>query len=533
MTTQQQPCQSRQHMENGLALRSRGGLFLVFALVAVYGAVLVRTAWLCDDAYISFRVIDNFVHGFGLRWNVAERVQVYTHPLWLLLLSGLYSVTREIYFTSLVFSMCVSVAAVLVMAFGIARTALGAALALSILTLSQAFVDYSTSGLENPLTHLLLGAFIAMFLCGELSARRLFGLSALAGLAVFNRMDTLLFFAPALVFAIARLRSRRSVWAVAAGFLPFAIWEVFQVFYYGFPFPNTAYAKLDASIPLGQALAAGGYYLFESLRRDPITLACCAASFCLLPAFRRKREAFVAAGALSYVAYLLWIGGDVMSGRFLTGPLYCAVALCSRAQWPKPWFWAPVFGAVVALGLMASPCPTILSNAEYVTEGHKGVWIGGVANNRLLSYKATGLLRAGRCTPMPDHPLAESGRALREQDDPVLICVVAAGIKPFCAGPKHYFLDLWCLGDPLRARMSVKTGTMLYAGHLFRKIPQGYVETLKTGENCLEDSRLARYYDRLTLIVRGPLFSTERIAAIIRMNLGHYDSLLRAQGLGE
>ena len=32
-------------------------------------------------------------------------------------------------------------------------------LALSTLALSKAFVDYSTSGLENPLTHLLLAGF--------------------------------------------------------------------------------------------------------------------------------------------------------------------------------------------------------------------------------------------------------------------------------------------------------------------------------------------------------------------------------------
>jgi hypothetical protein len=37
--------------------------------------VLVVNAWVVDDAYITFRTIDNFLNGYGLRWNVAERVQ--------------------------------------------------------------------------------------------------------------------------------------------------------------------------------------------------------------------------------------------------------------------------------------------------------------------------------------------------------------------------------------------------------------------------------------------------------------------------
>ena len=53
--------------------------------LSLFSMALVRTAWVGDDAYFTFRTIDNFVHGYGLRWNIAERVQAYTHPLWMLL----------------------------------------------------------------------------------------------------------------------------------------------------------------------------------------------------------------------------------------------------------------------------------------------------------------------------------------------------------------------------------------------------------------------------------------------------------------
>src|SRR5205814_437239 len=39
--------------------------FAVAALFVLFAVVLVRTAWLCDDAYINFRTIDNFLQGYG------------------------------------------------------------------------------------------------------------------------------------------------------------------------------------------------------------------------------------------------------------------------------------------------------------------------------------------------------------------------------------------------------------------------------------------------------------------------------------
>src|ERR1051326_5617966 len=44
----------------------------------------LRLAWLCDDAYISFRYADNLVHGLGLVFNAGERVEGYSNFLWTL-----------------------------------------------------------------------------------------------------------------------------------------------------------------------------------------------------------------------------------------------------------------------------------------------------------------------------------------------------------------------------------------------------------------------------------------------------------------
>jgi arabinofuranosyltransferase len=55
------------------------------------GAVLflrvLHYSWVTDDAFITFRYVINFVSGDGPVFNIGERVQGFTHPLWFMLLS--------------------------------------------------------------------------------------------------------------------------------------------------------------------------------------------------------------------------------------------------------------------------------------------------------------------------------------------------------------------------------------------------------------------------------------------------------------
>ena len=75
-----------------------GGVLILFTYLYAINA------WMSDDAYISFRTIDNLFQGYGLRWNVVERVQAYTNPLWLFVIMLPSFFTREFYFTSLAVS---------------------------------------------------------------------------------------------------------------------------------------------------------------------------------------------------------------------------------------------------------------------------------------------------------------------------------------------------------------------------------------------------------------------------------------------
>ncbi len=73
----------------------------LLALISLYAFTVLRTAWLCDDVYITLRTVANFVHGHGPNYNIGERVQAYTHPLWMFLLSLNYFLFRETFLTTI------------------------------------------------------------------------------------------------------------------------------------------------------------------------------------------------------------------------------------------------------------------------------------------------------------------------------------------------------------------------------------------------------------------------------------------------
>lgn len=86
---------------------------LIFFLLVYTISLFINAAWISEDAYITFRTVDNFAHGYGLRWNVTERVQSYTNPLWMFIILFFYLITNEIYFTVILISLVTSFSAVL------------------------------------------------------------------------------------------------------------------------------------------------------------------------------------------------------------------------------------------------------------------------------------------------------------------------------------------------------------------------------------------------------------------------------------
>jgi arabinofuranosyltransferase len=497
---------------------------LAILWLSLFTLALVRTAWVGDDAYFTFRTIDNFVHGYGVRWNIAERVQAYTHPLWLLVLTPFYWITGEPFFTSI----AISAALTLVIVWLLLRRAPSgwtAAAGLTVLLGSRAFIDYSTSGLENPLTHLLL----VLFLGRAITERWVTTPTAvLAGLLLLNRLDLAVLVVPVLMPLIPWRGPRRAYRALIVGFLPLLLWEVFSIVYYGFPVPNTAFAKMKTGVAESDLFKQGVTYLLDSVARDPLTLlvACAVGVWAVIENPRRTRAIGIA--ILLHIATVTSVGGDFMSGRMFAAPLVAAVVILIRADVAAlfAYPWMPVALAAV-LGVSAFRA---IAAGQAIADANDVVAASGVSDERAYYIRSNGLIAYSRDSPYwPRSKWIENGIQTRNEGHRVIV-YCCNGMLGYAAGPTIHIVDTVGLGDPLMARLPSRRDWRV--GHFGRDVPRGYTETLESGDNHITTPQIAAYYGRLALITRGGLWDRRRWQAILRMNLGRYDSLLAEAAAG-
>jgi arabinofuranosyltransferase len=498
--------------------------------LSVFFLLLLRTAWLDDDAYITFRTIDNFLNGYGLRWNTINRVQAYTHPLWMMVVTPFAAMTGEIYYASLIVSIGISIAAVGVMLASVSGSAPAALFMLSAVTLSKAFVDYSTSGLENPLTHLLLALFFVVQASLLGTARRLLVLSGLMALLMLNRLDTFLLVLPAMAVEIFRVGLRRAWKPVLLGMMPLLAWEVFSLVYYGFLVPNTAYSKLRHGVPKPEILYQGFLYVLDGIGSTPVTMLLILGA--VVAPFQGMGGGAAALGIVLYISYVVWVGGDFMSGRFFTAPFLVAVMQLARGGTSRfNVGWALAIGLVWLTGLSA-PRPTIMSTSAYGSDIQPADVIArtGITDERRYYYPQSGLLNARRGVPMPNHKWLYMGESARAKGDRVLE-TDAAGFIGYAAGPKVHFVDKYGLGDPLMSRLPAEAPWRI--GHFVRRPPRGYFETIDTGRNIIKDPAIGQYFEKLKIITEGPIWSRLRWRTILQMNLGRYDNLISGYGTAQ
>ena len=528
----------------------------VAAMAALAGALLlltaglIWTAWLADDAFITFRCMDNLVHGRGLVWNVGERVQAFTNPLWLLLLSAPYALTGELYWVAMLAGLIGTgvVAGLLVRsASGVAVAALGVLL----LAGSKAFVEYGTSGLENPLLHVVVLLAVGAYLAPTDPERRAARVAWATSFAFLTRPDALVLTGVLCIAAWAEAPTLRTLRRMFVGWSPAFAWEAFSLVYFGSLVPNTAIAKLSGALPREEVLQQGLYYLENSLRWDPLTLTTVAvAAFVCAPrpGRWRTRESLVVLAILLHLVYIVRIGGDFMSGRFLTTPFVAAVALIVRSRPAPATLWATAVAAVV-LAVISDrspwrprPGPLAFMEATEPT---------GITDERAVYYAFTGLVSPGhpawgRLVDDDPYPPAELARKKLGEGERVQV-KSQIGMLGYLLGPEMHFVDVMGLADPLLARIPLTTpeGDSLYGlernelgrfwriGHLARNLPAGYMESLRVGENRVEHPALARYYGAIRLLTRAPLWSRERWRVLAAFHAGRYEADLQAWRLDE
>ena len=510
-------------------------IILLLPLIAIYCFELFRTAWFCDDAIISFRSVVHFINGYGPIYNVTERVQAYTHPAWFILLSFFSLIIPNVYIASFFLSISISIIVFVIFIVKIPKSLVYSIIPLTLLVLSKSFIDYSTSGLENPLTHFFILMTViqadGVMQSSEKKVSYLQNFILCLSLLYLTRPDGILLFFPLFCYFLFYFRHnmRGMIRALLIGALPVFIWTFFSLYYYGFPFPNTSYAKLGTQIPLSDLIVQGWNYVCLT---DYVSLA--AIGLGLLTAlFSGYYSRILACGVVMYCLYIISIGGDFMAGRFFSAPLFLASILSARPAF-RNIYLSIIFYSLAAYTVlfpgMRDLERTVLSPRHYTGTGAPVNYSNGIADERAFyhTFKAQGMIfhfkqKEGSSGYFPwdytfdTHPYPTAFDGYIED---VKVTCGALGELGITSGPKVHYIDVCALSDPLLSRLPYAYGKDWRIGHFTRMLPQNYEESIRQDKNLLLDPDTKAFYESIRMITRAPLNNLERWKHIIKINVG-------------
>ena len=255
---------------------------LIGVAVLTYGVCrAIDLRWVSDDAFITFRYVQNLLAGLGPVYNAGEHVEGYTHFLWFILLSVAGWFGADIVGTSEWLGIA-SFAGTLLIFLRIAKLENNRSenpkriflpLAAVLLALNLDMTEWASGGLETSFYTFLISLAFYLWFYAELTYnRRLLSVGLVLILTTLTRPDGALFTLTALVLLFFKLRKdkattkflSRSLFLLIAPSLiigiPYLIWKLS---YYGDIFPNTYYQKSGGLSYFGQGFEY--VYLFASV----------------------------------------------------------------------------------------------------------------------------------------------------------------------------------------------------------------------------------------------------------------------------
>ncbi|OGC70100.1 hypothetical protein A2415_00685 [candidate division WWE3 bacterium RIFOXYC1_FULL_39_7] len=292
-------------------------------------------SWVGEDAFIFFRYIDNFVNGHGLVFNLNERVEGFTSPLWVFVLSGIRYVTHfPLRPTAILFGVLLSTISIALLIFKDNKHRIFFPIGVVLLVTNSAFRDFATSGFETSQTYILLVILALLIKHGKIN-KHPFVIGLISSLLILNRPESFLIFmylafiytAGLLTFRNRKLKfDPQAIKKFVLFLLPVIIfvggYQIFRMGYYASLLPNTFYAKKGGEFYIEQGIN----YLSDFTKSYPITFIIFLVTLISILINRILRivedKYFVGRVHLFLMLfllslYVLYAGGDYMHGRSL------------------------------------------------------------------------------------------------------------------------------------------------------------------------------------------------------------------------
>ncbi|MDQ6840477.1 MAG: hypothetical protein M3137_19605 [Actinomycetota bacterium] len=385
----------------------------------VVGAYAHR--WAAEDAYIDFRIIHNIWSGYGPVFNPGERVEVFTDPLWVFILSvfGWLLPLVRLAWWAVILGITAAAGGFLLGARAAQRLAawrgLPTAIPLGLIAASviDGVWDFASSGLETGLIFGWEGLSWWLLVRAATTTRGFAVTAFVVGLGELIRPDlgllTITFLA-ALAVIIYFSRPQRPMsalrrWAVpavvAAG-VP-VVYQVWRMAYFAMITPNTALAKSAGRSWWSQGARYFGDFVTADRLYVPLVVLTVVIVARLAGAGYHRDwvsgvvlAAPVLGGAADW-AYVVRVGGDFMHARMLVPGLF-AVGLAAWVCGPRvraPSLRPPSLGAprvtvlsVVPIALITGFAIVCVAHLRYANTGQ--IMANGITNERLFWVRESG-----------------------------------------------------------------------------------------------------------------------------------------------
>ena len=496
---------------------------LTFPLIClVFSVLYLFSAWVADDAYITFRTIENFHNGYGLRWNIDERVQSYTHPLWMLnLLFGKYLID-DLYYLVIVLGFFYTLLTLYLLYQLTKHRPILFILASLIFFSSKAVLDFSSSGLENSLSYFLIALFFYLII--KLKEHKYFYLylSLTLSAMFLNRMDLIIPFLPlALYFFFYKPyknnKLKSAFIAGFIGFIPVILWSCFAIYYYGSFFANSVIAKTNLGLPATHLQIQGFKYLYANLIYEPFTSLFIYTVLAYSLFSKDVINKILGFGIALYVLYLIHVGADYMYGRFLAVPFIISLFIFAKNALNLPIKTAQF--AIFVTALLSS-----YNLYQYSVKHIINFKISTKSFNdeRAFYYRTTGLwpVLTKQNITIANH-FSETPTLFKDVNERVLL-LYNMGFNGYIVSkvfPERHIIDKLALTDAFLAAHPMSYGYWR-VGHFNRALNVEYINSVKAKTNQITLAEDRYVLDQVWLLTRAPLNDPRRWQAIIDWHTG-------------
>jgi arabinofuranosyltransferase len=425
--------------------------------------LILWKAWISEDAFITLRHVDNLIHGYGPVFNISERVEGFTHPLWLAALTLFRLLGLSPKGAAVLPAVAASFAALYILFFKIRikdETGTSSFLnpAAAVLIGTSAFIDFGTSGLETALSYLLLVLY-AKFLLEDRWLKQPVQTGLIASLLILNRPDFGIFFVLLFLLYVYEFVKTNIRIGHLARFLVFPVllvggYQFFRMGYYAALLPNPFYAKSGA----GAYWSQGFRYLMDFFQGSltPAILILVVLMF-FLPKNPRntKNRLIVLFSGLLHGFFVIRGGGDFMHGRFLL-PAFLLMTLSLTGAFDR------YCDKKIALKITcAAGCLILFFSSLSITPVQKRgqPFHNNITDERFFYYKndiiplkhlfTDTMILIWKTIGVNYRNLAENAKM------PIRIAYKNVGFTGFYAGPRVYVCDELGLNDPVVSRITL------------------------------------------------------------------------------